>query len=83
MSYCQPPIFGKSPWDLTPRPTNYQGCTGWRIVPCGWFTRRNADGTITASPNADFSAPNYDVKTDTDGYMKFFSMGIIAQTTPM
>ena len=82
MRYTPPTIFGKSPNDITPIPTNYQGLTNWYQVPLGWFTRRNEDGTITASPNADFSKPTYDVKTDTDGYMKFQDLGFNAIITP-
>ena len=83
MRYCLPIVFGKSPWDTTPTPTNYQGLVGWYIVPKAWFCRQNADGTITTSPNQDFSNPTFDVKVDTDGYMKFQSMGLNAQTTPI
>ena len=80
-AYQKPWVFGKS-YNLTPTPTAYQGLTNWYIVPNGWFVRQNEDGTRTASPNADFSNPTYDVKTDTDGFMKFQSMGLNAYKTP-
>jgi hypothetical protein len=64
--------FGKST-DTVPQPSNFLGQAGWYQVPCGWFARQNADGTISASPNSDFSKPVYDVKVDQDGYMKFYS----------
>lgn len=65
--------FGKS-YDFRPQPSNYQGMQGWYQVPGGWFARRNEDGTISASPNSDFSNPVYDVKIDIDGFMKFFDL---------
>jgi len=80
MIYTPPCVFGKS-FNVTPTPSNYQGLQGWYQVPCGWFCRRNDDGTISASPNKDFSNPLYDVKVDTDGYMKIQNLMWNAQTT--
>jgi hypothetical protein len=82
MRYVAPCVFGKS-YDTTPTPTQYQGLTNWYVIPLGWVCRRNDDGTMTASPNKDFSNPTFDVKIDTDGFMKFQSMGYNAQTTPI
>ena len=59
--YVPPVVFGKNPQDNTPRRWNFFGQQGWWSVPATWFCRQNSDGTITASPNADFSKPNYDV----------------------
>jgi hypothetical protein len=70
MALNPPTIFGKS-YNTVPIATNFQGLSGWYIVPGGWFCRQNADGTITASPNSDFSSELYDVKVDADGFMKF------------
>jgi hypothetical protein len=72
--YVPPVVFGKS-YDFTPKRWNYLGQQGWWSVPCGWFMRQNADGTLTASPNSDFSLPNYDVKINNDGYGVFFDAG--------
>jgi len=75
----KPCIFGKSPWDTVPQRWNFLGQQGWYRVPLAWFCRRNSDGTITASPNADFSQPTYDVLTNIDGYMVFQSLGLSTQ----
>jgi len=75
MRICKPHIFGKSPWDNTPTQWNFLGQIGWWRVPLNWFTRRNDDGTITASPNSDFSNPTYDVQVNNDGYMVFQDLG--------
>ena len=77
--YVPPTVFGKNPIDLTPQRWNFLGQQGWWRVPLGWFTRQNTNGTITASPNADFSIPNYDVQINNDGYMVFFSAGLNSQ----
>ena len=77
--YIPPVVFGKYPWEIHPQRWNFLGATGtdvmWYKVPLGWFTRQNADGTITASPNSDFSAPTYDVLVNIDGYMVFQTAG--------
>lgn len=77
--YIKPVVFGKSPGDIYPQRWNFLGATGtdvmWYKVPLGWFTRQNSDGTITASPNSDFSAPTYDILTNVDGYMVFQTAG--------
>ena len=75
MRYVPPIVFGKSPWDKTPQQWNFLGQQGWWRVPLAWFTRQNADGTITASPNSDFSNPNFDVLVNNDGYMVFQDLG--------
>jgi hypothetical protein len=77
--YVPPIVFGKSPWDTSPVPWNFLGQQGWWKVPLGWFTRQNADGTITASPNSNFSAPLYDVLVNIDGYMVFQSLSLSSQ----
>lgn len=76
--YVAPTVFGKST-DTTPVRWNFLGQQGWWRVPLGWFTRQNADGTITASPNKDFSGYNYDVLINNDGYMVFFSATLNSQ----
>jgi hypothetical protein len=73
--YKKPSVFGKS-YNFTPTQSSYQGMNGWWIFPNGWFVRRNEDGTITGSPNSDFSLPNYDLKVDIDGYFKFQDLGL-------
>ena len=70
-----PIIFGKHPCDVVPQRWSFLGQQGWWRVPLGWFARQNADGTITASPNADFSNPTYDCKVNIDGYMVFQDLG--------
>jgi hypothetical protein len=74
--YVPPVVFGKNLMDTVPQRWNFFGQPGWWSVPTQYFTRRNSDGTITASPNADFSNPTYDVKINNDGYMVFFSCGL-------
>jgi hypothetical protein len=81
MALTDPIIFGKTIGGY-PTPTNYQGLTNWYQVPNSWFCRRNANGTVSASPNQDFSSPVYDVKTDSDGYMKIQDLFWNAQVTP-
>ena len=75
MRCVEPRIFGKSPHDTVPQQWNFLGMQGWYRVPLGWYARRNEDGTITASPNADFTPPLYDVLTNIDGYMVFQDLG--------
>ena len=77
--YVPPVVFGKNPQDNTPRRWNFFGQQGWWSVPATWFCRQNSDGTITASPNADFSKPNYDVLRNIDGYFVFWSAGLNSQ----
>lgn len=81
MRYVPPQIWNKST-DFSPLPTNFLGQTGWLQFPNGWFARRNEDGTMTGSPNADFSEPCYDLKLDLDGYLKYIDMGYLAKITP-
>jgi hypothetical protein len=73
--YVPPTVFGASPGDTTPQRWNFLGQQGWWRVPLAWFTRNNGDGTITASPNSNFSAPTYDVRINNDGYMVFWDTG--------
>jgi|WetSurMetagenome_2_1015567.scaffolds.fasta_scaffold658338_2 hypothetical protein len=75
MSYVAPTVFGRYPNDVVPQRWNYQGMPGWWRVPFGWYVRSNEDGTVTASPNYDFTPPLYDVKTNIDGYMVFQDLG--------
>ena len=73
--YVPPRVFGKSPWDVNPVQWNFLGQQGWWKLPLGWFARQNADGTITGSPNADFSPPVYDILINIDGYAVFQDLG--------
>ena len=75
MRYVAPVIFGKHPEDVVPQQWNYLGMQGWYRVPLGWFTRREDDGNITASPNSDFTPPLYSVLINIDGYMVFQDLG--------
>jgi hypothetical protein len=75
MQYTPPTVFGKNPNDTVPQQWNFLGQQGWWRVPLAWFCRQNANGTITASPNSDFSAPTYDVLVNIDGYMVFQDLG--------
>jgi hypothetical protein len=68
-------VFGKNPNDTVPQKWNFLGQQGWWRVPLGWYTRREDNGNITASPNADFTPPLYDVMTNIDGYMVFQDLG--------
>src|SRR5208282_2685601 len=70
-----PYVFGTHPCDVVPQAWNFLGMPGWFRVPLGWFARQNQDGTITASPNSDYSAPTYDCQVNIDGYMVFFTLG--------
>lgn len=64
-------IFGQNPNDTVPQAYSFWGQPGWWILPTQWFVRVNADGTLTGSPNEDFSTPTYELKTTPDGYMVF------------
>lgn len=69
----QPIIFGQSD-DVTPQPYSFFGQPGWWTVPCGWYSRVNANGTQSTSPNQDFSNPVYDVKMNADGTLVFYDV---------
>jgi hypothetical protein len=79
--YVPPIVFGKHPMDVVPQRWNFLGQQGWWRVPLGWYARQNVDGTITASPNQDFSNPTYDCQVNIDGYMVFFTLGNPAPVT--
>lgn len=65
-------VFGDNSWDMTPQPWNFYGQTGtWYSVPLGWKVRTNDNGTMTASPNEDFSRPTYDAVLNVDGTLVF------------
>lgn len=74
--YVPPVVFGVNPTDTAPQRWNYYGMQGWWRLPTRWFARRNADGTLTGSPNSDFSKPTFDLKVNNDGYLVFFSCGL-------
>lgn len=67
-------IFGDNSSDMTPKPYNYWGMSGFFSVPLGWKVRSNADGSLTASPNPDFTNPTYDVAINSDGTYVFQDM---------
>jgi hypothetical protein len=75
MRICKPQVFGKIPWDNTPVQWSLNGQQGWWRLPNAWFARRNEDGTMTGSPNADFSSPCYDLILDVSGYLVFQDLG--------
>lgn len=56
---------------LTFQPLSFWGQSGWYLVPTTWFARTNSNGTITASPNSDFSSSVYDAVINESGYMVF------------
>ncbi len=64
-------IFGQNPCDTIPQPYSFLGQPGWWTLPMQWHVRTNSDTSVTASPNADFSTPTYEIKTTPDGYMVF------------
>ncbi len=55
--------YGGTYW----KPHSFFGQNGWYELPLNWFCRTNADSSITASPNPDFSGDNFEVKLDADG----------------
>jgi hypothetical protein len=59
-----PALFNQNPADDLLIPWTLNGQRGWFRVPTQWAIRTNADQTMSASPNSDFSSPVYDVKLD-------------------
>ena len=64
------PLFGQSN-DVGIRNASFRGQPGWFQVPLGWNVMTDGDGQVWASPNADFSAPKYACKTNTDFTLVF------------
>lgn len=64
--------FGVNPDDTTPKQYSFWGQSGWWTVPTQWYVRTDEDRQIWASPNSDFSAPEYACKTNVDGVLVFF-----------
>lgn len=60
MATITPVTFGRNFTD-EPANTTVSGQPGWFTLPRQWYTRAFDGGTnqLIASPNADFSAPNY------------------------
>jgi hypothetical protein len=76
-------IFGDNSGDVIPQPYSFYGQYGtWFSVPLGWKVRTNENGTMTASPNADFSTPTYDAVLNIDGTLVFQDMFPQSQFPP-
>lgn len=73
LSNLNGPLFGYNLRELTPRPYNFRGMTGWFTVPRGWNVRCN-NLQWEASPNQDFSTPLYMCEVHDDGTLVFQDM---------
>lgn len=79
---CQPKVFGRSN-SVALVATSVRGENGWWILPPGWFAKPNplCGSEVIASPNADFSAPNYYCTLDDSGQNMAFQDLLLLKAT--
>lgn len=70
--------YGGTYW----KPHGLFGTSGWYELPLNFYCRTNADNSITASPNSDFSGENYEVKLDADGTYVIQNLLVTNALTP-